>query len=56
MENQAEVVVGKSSFESKGQSLVEKIWFRGERLGHCTSDPTLGIGRMNRRETIYSQL
>lgn len=54
MESQVEVVVGKRSFESKGQSLVEKIRFCGERLGHYTSDTTLDDSRLNRRETIYS--
>jgi hypothetical protein len=54
VQDQVEVTVGKRSWEHKGQNLVEKIRFKGERLGHYTSDTELDDSRLNRRETIYT--
>ena len=54
MESKVEVTVGKQSFEYQGQTLVERIRFRGERLGHYTSDTELDDSRLARRETIYT--
>ncbi len=54
MQDQVEVTIGKRSWEHKGQNLIEKIRFKGERLGHYTSDTELDDSRLNRRETIYT--
>ena len=51
---QVEVTVGKRSWEHKGQNLVEKIRFKGERVGHYASDTELDDSRLTRRETIYA--
>ncbi len=48
------MTIGKRSWENKGQNLIEKIRFNGERLGHYTSDTELDDSRLNRRETIYT--
>ncbi len=48
------MTIGKRSWENKGQNLIEKIRFKGERLGHYTSDTELDDSRLNRRETIYT--
>lgn len=54
MEGQVEVTVGKRSYEHKGQIIVEKIRFKGEQLGHYTSDTALDDSRLSRCETIYT--
>lgn len=54
MESQVEVIVGTRSFEYRGRTLVEKIRFRGERVGHYTSETELDSSCLKRMETILT--